>query len=165
MALCDQVWKVTNWPYMRLVFASNNKEAKHNAINNIDVYIGNKPAIRDITWKYKEGDKLIANKALPTSERLGNTLKAFCKSMEKVHNAAITGCAYLTHRHWINCGHGVPKGLNVCTEEYEEGWNFIGPLELTWEDNPSWSEDAYQQHFGFPSQPGYYEVEYGKEVE
>lgn len=50
---------------------------------------------------------------------------------------------------WLKkSGHGIPKGLKADT----------------WHDNPSFSEDAYQQHFGFPSQPGYYEVESGKEV-
>ncbi len=167
MALCDEVWKVTNQQgyhyHSRLVLAKNNKEAKENAINDINVYIGNAPVVRDIRWEYKEGDKLVANKALPTGERLGNSLKTFCKSMEKVHNQAINDYAYLTRSHWINCGYGVPKELEICTAEYEEGWNFIGPLELTWESNPSFSESAYQAHFGFPSQPGYYEVEYGKE--
>lgn len=67
---------------------------------------------------------------------------------------------------WLKeSGHGIPKELKPETEDYEDGYDFIGPLELTWESNPSFSEAAYQQHFGFPSQPGYYEVEYGKEVE
>lgn len=136
-----KIWKVSNRGYSRLVFARNNKEAKQNAIDNINVYTGNAPPVRDVEWEYKEGNKLTACKALIKGAGHVSTLKTFCSSMEKVHNWAITSDNLSTRQHWLNCGHGKPQSLK----------------QDNWENNPSFSEFAYQEHFGFPSQPGYYQ--------